>query len=592
MSPHRRSMPLTMSPQPMPEPKPASTVATDPQCEQLWQTLLGENEQLRLQVAMLQGKLVEKMRSHAKVLVGGGEFRGVAGALGKRPPSSPTAVSTPTVGTQGCASCSTLRATLRQHTDAQHAAIEAMQQQTQTQLLKAQDSWESALRQREEDLDRCLQEERQRAVATAAHHELIVERMREELASATNRIEQLQEEQGRMESVPPTHQLLVPAPSDVLGPPPSSVLHSVGTKCDDGSHRQLVLPASTLIDAQRRLQETCTAHQDLRAAHETLMFDRQRFQRQLKVIEEQRDKHQREWSQRLSDAHEAASSGSATLKQQMDKQIDALRRQLGIKEDELEKLHRESQVAQEQEEIQRQALAADLVAVRSQLQQVQIEAVVLKRQVEELESQVRTSQQRVATLQHELESTTKANDQLTLTIAANAEDVARQLEHCRRSEQDADELRRSLDASLVQIQVLRSLVDDRQRMIEAAEAHTAAQDQLQRRMHTAHVSALERALQSSVRLCVVAPTVNVHLSPITSSTSVVTCKSPLPQKQLRDVVERDVLPLFATVFVQQHERVGPQGSAMDVWLQTLLNDMQESLASHLHKLYASTTASS
>ena len=140
-----------------------------------------------------------------------------------------------------------------------------------------------------------------------------------------------------------------------------------------------------------------------------------------------------------------------------------------------------------------------------------------------------------------------------------------------------------------------------------------------------HKQALEAALNSVVRLCVVAPTVNVHMGDKTQ-----TFKAPLPQSKLKGFVEGQVLPKFAKVneswtlrrrrwpslspmprprlipptlarnhahtshasrglsqiFVQPKEGSSPNGDPLDKWLQNLLVEMQGTIERHLTKLFA------
>ncbi|KAF0701547.1 Aste57867_8007 [Aphanomyces stellatus] len=70
-----------------------------------------------------------------------------------------------------------------------------------------------------------------------------------------------------------------------------------------------------------------------------------------------------------------------------------------------------------------------------------------------------------------------------------------------------------------------------------------------------HAKSLEKAMQSLVRLCVVAPTVNVHLSG-----QVLPCKSVLPKDAIRTIVQKDILPVFSSIFLQDEEGTSPTGS--------------------------------
>jgi hypothetical protein len=87
-------------------------------------------------------------------------------------------------------------------------------------------------------------------------------------------------------------------------------------------------------------------------------------------------------------------------------------------------------------------------------------------------------------------------------------------------------------------------------------------------------------MQSLVRLCVVAPTVNVHLGDQTLG-----CKAPLPQKTIRNLVEHQILPNFTSIFLQAEEGAGPGGATLDTWLEGLLAEMQSSIERHLKHVF-------
>ena len=95
-----------------------------------------------------------------------------------------------------------------------------------------------------------------------------------------------------------------------------------------------------------------------------------------------------------------------------------------------------------------------------------------------------------------------------------------------------------------------------------------------------HKQALESALNSVVLLCVVAPTVNVHMGD-----QQLPYKAPLPQEKIRDFVENQVLPKFARIFLQPQEGLAPNGDALDRWLQNLLVEMQGTIERHLTTLF-------
>ncbi|GMI16182.1 hypothetical protein TrLO_g5347 [Triparma laevis f. longispina] len=97
-----------------------------------------------------------------------------------------------------------------------------------------------------------------------------------------------------------------------------------------------------------------------------------------------------------------------------------------------------------------------------------------------------------------------------------------------------------------------------------------------------HKSNMEQALNSIVRLCVVAPTVNVQMADQTLS-----FKAPLPREKIRHFVQDQVLPKFATIFQQSADGMSPDGTNLDSWLQNLLVDMQNTIERHLSKVFNS-----
>merc|ERR1712147_467347 len=90
--------------------------------------------------------------------------------------------------------------------------------------------------------------------------------------------------------------------------------------------------------------------------------------------------------------------------------------------------------------------------------------------------------------------------------------------------------------------------------------------------------AMAMTLQSMVRLCVVAPTVNVHLSDPNATQQ---CKAPLPENRVRHIIEDDILPVFTKMFVQAEEGISPDGTQLDSWLEEMLGEMQTSIEHHL-----------
>ena len=93
-------------------------------------------------------------------------------------------------------------------------------------------------------------------------------------------------------------------------------------------------------------------------------------------------------------------------------------------------------------------------------------------------------------------------------------------------------------------------------------------------------SNMEDLMQSSVRLCVVAPTVNV-----TFGGQIHAHKAPMPKERIRQTLEKEVLPTFTRCFTQPHEAKAPDGGSMDEWLKGVTNSMQASIEMHLSKVF-------
>ena len=124
--------------------------------------------------------------------------------------------------------------------------------------------------------------------------------------------------------------------------------------------------------------------------------------------------------------------------------------------------------------------------------------------------------------------------------------------------------------------------------LERRASLTDVQLQEQRRksvetLRKVQAEALETTLQSLVRLCVVAPTVNVHLG---SQDDSMDCRAPMPHSVIRGIIETDILPRFSKVFVQPDEGMAPDGAGkLDSWLETMLVEMQGSIEKHLQDVF-------
>jgi hypothetical protein len=120
---------------------------------------------------------------------------------------------------------------------------------------------------------------------------------------------------------------------------------------------------------------------------------------------------------------------------------------------------------------------------------------------------------------------------------------------------------------------LAKLISQHESMQNRAEQQQAALDSMR--------SQLESAVQSSVRLCVVAPTVNV-----TFGGEKLSHKALLPRDKIAATLETEVLPAFTRAFVQEHEQAAPEGGGtMDDWLKEVTASMQSSIQKHLGQVF-------
>lgn len=90
---------------------------------------------------------------------------------------------------------------------------------------------------------------------------------------------------------------------------------------------------------------------------------------------------------------------------------------------------------------------------------------------------------------------------------------------------------------------------------------------------------LERAITSSVRLCVVAPTVNVHLGDRKLRFN----KSGVTEQTLRAFIHDEVLSQYSCLFKQREENKSPDGeTSIQVWVQKMLDKMQHAIEQHVN----------
>lgn len=205
--------------------------------------------------------------------------------------------------------------------------------------------------------------------------------------------------------------------------------------------------------------------------------------------------------------------------------------------------------------------------------------------MEALRAEVQALQRRLAELQKEREAAgqnaeaeaARLRQRLGELTAANAALEREAAEGRRGAEEKAAKLRKALDESEAALRASEEACKALKAQLEASKkeaANKAAE------VHSALKEQIDDAAQSSVRLCVVAPTVNV-----TFGDQVLSYKAPLPKERIKSTLELQVLPNFAKGFIQQKEGLAPDGSPMDDWLKEMTVTMQGSIEKHLSRVF-------
>ena len=120
----------------------------------------------------------------------------------------------------------------------------------------------------------------------------------------------------------------------------------------------------------------------------------------------------------------------------------------------------------------------------------------------------------------------------------------------------------------------------REQLAEMAKKMSNTKQLIMDAANKARREALESSLQSMVRLCVVAPTVNVHFNSQQQQ-----CKAPMPAQRIKNIIENQVLPNFSELFIQLEEGTAQNGDRLDTWLEGMLGEMQKSIQSHLADVF-------
>ena len=80
---------------------------------------------------------------------------------------------------------------------------------------------------------------------------------------------------------------------------------------------------------------------------------------------------------------------------------------------------------------------------------------------------------------------------------------------------------------------------------------------------------MEKAITGSVKLCVVAPTVNVHVA-----NKKLKFKSGLSHQALNDFLNTEILTKYSFLYKQKQDNSSPEGGDLESFLQQMLQQMQ------------------
>lgn len=89
---------------------------------------------------------------------------------------------------------------------------------------------------------------------------------------------------------------------------------------------------------------------------------------------------------------------------------------------------------------------------------------------------------------------------------------------------------------------------------------------------------LAKSITNSVRLCVVAPTVNVHVAD-----KKMKFRNSVPSEELSAFLEREVLSKYTFLYEQEAEGMSPVGTPIQPWITKLLSEMQASIEEHIKR---------
>ena len=222
----------------------------------------------------------------------------------------------------------------------------------------------------------------------------------------------------------------------------------------------------------------------------------------------------------------------------------------------------------------------------------ELEIVKLRHLLAENESDREMLLKEIADLRRELQESAelvsvKEKDRLAAVVAE--ENMASERNNAVKDKQETEEgcAKRLEAAEKNRLDLNNELHDEKGKVIELANENVELLQEIQRlrdllrngeeKSQTTQ-DALQKAIAQSVRLCVVAPTVNVHVS-----TKKMKFLGGLQEQHLKEFLDKEILEKYSILFKQEGDSMSPEGTSIQGWLQVLLGEMQTSIEGHVNK---------
>ncbi|KAL3667108.1 hypothetical protein V7S43_008049 [Phytophthora oleae] len=515
------------------------------------QQLREENALFRREIDQLRAKLVEKIRGQSKVIAGG-QFRAA---------SASPAPKVPTTSGSICTKCSTARArVIKAHQESEEAQTAA------AELRKYVDKVEAAQQRLwEERSVQASEIERLRDTLAVKVEECIL--MERECSKLDKQMKMLQPENDIMN--------LLAQPLQEKQTADNATQCTLQQSCDEEiKTSQLHEIAKLRMEIELLVQQLDDREQELKNAFKSW----EDSQKAVEIQKNQRDNEAKSWCEEnsgykrriveLEQIQKTLRVSVQDLQYSHQKELQLLRKEnqdlrgdVVARESELQQLKQQQQTESSAREQQQQTLVK---ALKARIQQkiddvnrlqtllvghsaVKISNAAMKTEIEDLEEQVQTLTKEITTL--------------TSSLHLQQQQAAEMAQHER--EQlvgEAAEEQKRLSEALTALQQDNGALQTRISEVEAELAHHEVLAQRQKR---SHARAMERLLESSLRMCVVAPTVNVQLNTnganLAKSNSFSTekkdngltsvlCRSAPQQGNIKRVIENDTTPALMQMY--------------------------------------------